>query len=264
MEHKFRNYNDSDMNVKLNYKNAREKQTYDFVTNYMMPKYLNFKESPIKLTILEALDKLSNFVDLSDPDMELPNNIHLYQTAEAIRKQGYPDWFQLVGLIHDLGKIMYMKGNNEDGTSMESQFSIVGDTFIVGYPIPDSIVYPEFNQNNIDTNNLDTNKYSNNIGIDNCTISFGHDEYLYQVLKYNRTKIPEEGLNIIRYHSLYVWHTFGAYRELMCEKDYTTLKLVQMFNKFDLYTKENKQVDFDKEYYIKLIEKYIGLSKLTW
>ena len=147
---------------------------------------------------------------LSDPDMDLPNIIHAYQTAEAIRKAGLPDWLQLVGLIHDLGKMMYLKGTESDGTTMNSQFSIVGDTFIVGYPIPSTIVYPEFNELNDDNKN-GLNMYEPKCGLDNCIVSFGHDEYLFQVLKYNNSSIPEAGLNMIRYHSLYVFHTYGAY-----------------------------------------------------
>lgn len=41
--------------------------------------------------------------------------IHMLQTAEGIRKKGHPDWFQLVGLIHDMGKIMFLWGDEKDG-----------------------------------------------------------------------------------------------------------------------------------------------------
>ena len=264
----FRNYVDANDNVRENYKKCRNIQTYEFVKNHMHPKYLNFKESSIKLTIFDALDKLNNFVDLSDPDMDLPNIIHAYQTAEAIRKEGLPDWLQLVGLIHDLGKMMYLKGTKSDGTTMDSQFSIVGDTFIVGYPIPSTIVYPEFNELNEDNQN-GLNMYEPKCGLDNCIVSFGHDEYLFEVLKYNNSTIPEAGLNMIRYHSLYVFHTYGAYTELMSEKDYETLKDVKLFNRFDLYTKDNTKdnnilSESTKEYYKKLVEKYIGLQELIW
>ena len=36
-------------------------------------------------------------------------------SAEAIRKAGEPEWFQLVGLLHDMGKIMFLWGNAVDG-----------------------------------------------------------------------------------------------------------------------------------------------------
>ena len=55
---------------------------------------------------MEALDKLNDLIDESDPDLDLPNIIHAFQTAERIRLD-HPneDWFQLVGLVHDLGKV---------------------------------------------------------------------------------------------------------------------------------------------------------------
>ncbi len=42
---------------------------------------------------------------------------------------------------------------------------------------------------------------------------------------------------MIRYHSCYPWHTGGAYRHLMTDRDHELLKSVLEFNKFDLYTK---------------------------
>ncbi len=57
-------------------------------------------------TIMEALHRLNDLVDESDPDSDLPNIFHAFQTAERIR-ESHPDldWFQLTGLIHDLGKV---------------------------------------------------------------------------------------------------------------------------------------------------------------
>lgn len=33
-----------------------------------------------------------SYVDSSDPDLDLPNLLHMLQTAEGIRKAGHPDW----------------------------------------------------------------------------------------------------------------------------------------------------------------------------
>ena len=56
--------------------------------------------------IMTALEKLNDLVDESDPDVDVPNIVHAFQTAERIRAD-YPDldWFHLTGLIHDLGKV---------------------------------------------------------------------------------------------------------------------------------------------------------------
>ena len=49
------------------------------------------------------------------------------------------------------------------------------------------------------------------------TMSWGHDEYLYQCLLHNGAKIPKEGLYCIRFHSFYPWHTGGDYKDLANE-----------------------------------------------
>ena len=51
-----------------------------------------------------ALSLLDNFIDSSDPDLDVPNSIHVYQTLKAIRKFNlYANKeLQIVGLIHDL------------------------------------------------------------------------------------------------------------------------------------------------------------------
>ena len=154
----FRLFNNTQRKIKENYKMARENQNVDFYK-----KIINQFENriKIKMNIWDAIDKLSNFVDISDPDINLPNSIHLFQSAEAARKDGQPDWMQLVCLIHDLGKIMYLFGNDETGTSIKKQWAIVGDTFILGCKIPDTIVYPEYNKLNTD------HKEYNNLGIYN-------------------------------------------------------------------------------------------------
>lgn len=63
------------------------------------------------MTIREALEKLNDLVDESDPDIDLPNIVHAFQTAERARLE-FPehDWLHLTGLIHDLGKIMAFYG----------------------------------------------------------------------------------------------------------------------------------------------------------
>ena len=55
-----------------------------------------------------------------------------FQTAEGIRAAGYPDWFQLIGLIHDIGKLQFLWGEKEDGmqgTGDGDQWALGGDTW---------------------------------------------------------------------------------------------------------------------------------------
>jgi inositol oxygenase len=262
----FRNYTDiTKQAIKINYANARKNQTVDYVKR-MHTKYLTFRR---KLKVKTVLQKLEDFVDISDPDTSLPNYYHAIQTAEAIRKDGYPEWFQLVGLIHDIGKIMYTRGCDEDGTSLDQQWGIVGDTFITGCKIPDTIVYPEFNKDNPDfTHRVYKNKYgiyTPNCGLDSTICSWGHDEYLYQVLIQNIHHLPEEALYIIRFHSLYLYHYNNEYEHLTNEKDKIMLYWLKRFNKYDLYTKTDTNMivtDETTDYYNKLINKYIPNGEL--
>jgi inositol oxygenase len=158
----FRNYEQGDITaaVKDHYYKMRTRQTYDYVQR-MKKKYLTF-ERPMDLW--DMMDRLNALIDVSDPDLNLPNIIHLLQSAEGIRQDGRPDWMQLVGLIHDLGKAMYLFGSDEDGTSQAEQWGLVGDVFVVGCKLPDTCVYPEFNQENPD---MLVDRYNSELGIYN-------------------------------------------------------------------------------------------------
>ena len=211
------------------------------------------------LSIAEVMNKIRRFVDLSDPDVELPNHQHALQTAESIRNANLPDWLQLVGLIHDFGKIIFENGTAEDGTSIDTQWSIVGDTFVVGCPLPDTIVYPEFNELHPDKYDTQCGIYTPGCGLDECMISYGHDEYLYRVLAMSETNLPNIALKIVRYHSLYAWHDMGAYTELENEEDRLLKGWVKIFNQHDLYSKKRALVDEQKvwSHYDMLEKKYL-------
>jgi hypothetical protein len=118
----FRDYSEAPATVRECYRLQRIFQTEKYVDD-ALARYCSFKR---KGSFWELFDMLSTFVDLSDPDINLSNHQHLFQTAEGIRKDGLPEWMQVTGLIHDLGKIIYKIGRTEDGTTMESQWGIVG------------------------------------------------------------------------------------------------------------------------------------------
>jgi len=85
--------------VHRTYKNMHTYQCVDFVRK-QYDRWLKFDHG--RFTMYEALEKLNAVVDESDPDVDVPNIYHAFQTAEGIRK-AYPDqdWLHLVGLIHD-------------------------------------------------------------------------------------------------------------------------------------------------------------------
>jgi len=252
----FRNYGeDTHPRVREFYRLNHTNQTRDFV---LAKKAFYGKLEQRKMTIWEAMEYLNTLVDDSDPDTDLSQIDHCLQSAEAARKDGKPRWMIYTALVHDLGKILCLYG--------EPQWAVVGDTFPVGCRYSDKIVFPEFFAANPDSANpalqTENGVYEPGCGIDNLDLSFGHDEYLYQVMK---PYLPDEALAIIRYHSFYPWHREGAYAQFMTEKDHRMLPWVQAFNPYDLYSKSDTKPDFQalKPYYDELINEYTP-GTLAW
>lgn len=250
-EEQFRNYEAEARNsVKEFYRLNHTHQTLEFARQ----KRADFCErNRREMTIWEALDYLNTLVDDSDPDTDLSQLDHLLQTAEEIRADGHPRWFVLTGLIHDLGKILCLFG--------EPQWAVVGDTYPLGCQFDSSIVFHDFFEQNPDIQNgeyqTQTGIYQAGCGLDNVTMSWGHDEYLYHVVK--DSKLPDPALYMIRYHSFYPWHKEEAYTHLTNEKDQEMLQWVRKFNPYDLYTKSHTPPNLKelKPYYNELIEEYL-------
>ncbi|BEI83069.1 hypothetical protein CcaverHIS002_0309370 [Cutaneotrichosporon cavernicola] len=248
----FRQYEDACDRVKNFYAEQHAKQTLEY--NLRIRK--QFQDNVrARMTVWEAMELLNELVDESDPDTSVGQIEHLLQTAEAMRKDGKPDWMQLTGLVHDLGKLLCFFG-------AEGQWDVVGDTFVVGCKFSDKIIYPETFKANPDYNDpklmTENGIYEPGCGLDNVLLSWGHDEYLYHIMKRQST-LPREGLSMIRYHSFYPWHREGAYRHLMNDDDHKQLEAVLAFNPYDLYSKSDAPVKVEevKEYYMGLINKYM-------
>lgn len=175
-----------------------------------------------RMGIWDAMEMLNKLVDESDPDVRVtPFRVssplvehstdiailqtsvsqieHLLQTAEAMRRDNKPDWMQVTGLVHDLGKLLFMFGS-------EGQWDVVGvsrlfishrcawysisissialwvvqDTFVVGCGFSEKIIYPETFKGNPDYNDpvfsSEYGIYQPHCGLDNVMLSWGHDE----------------------------------------------------------------------------------------
>jgi inositol oxygenase len=235
--------------VRRFYEENHRKHTYDFVRG-KRAEFLGLDRR--QMSVFEACDFLNTLVDDSDPDIELDQLQHLLQTSEAVRADGHEDWFVLVGLLHDLGKVLCLYG--------EPQWCVVGDTFPVGCRHSERIVYPEFFDQNPDSRdpryNTRLGVYTEGCGLRNVLMSWGHDEYLYHVMK---DYLPEPALYMIRYHSFYAWHREGEYDYLCDDHDREMLPWVQKFNPYDLYSKSPQPPDWNelRPYYSELVAKYL-------
>jgi len=233
----FRNYQaDANPTVTEFYRQNHAHQTLDFVLAKKR-EYLPLRRR--RMGVWEAMEFLNTLVDDSDPDTDLSQIEHLLQTSEAIRKDGHPRWFVLSGFIHDLGKVLCLYG--------QPQWAVVGDTFPVGCAYSDQIVFPEFFEANPDSKVPEYQSlygiYEPRCGLDNVYLSWGHDEYVFNVTK---NYLPEPAQYILRYHSFYAAHKHGAYRHLMNEHDEQMFEWVRKFNPYDLYSKSNERPSLDK------------------
>ena len=252
----FRDYRaEARPSVKEFYRLNHQHQTLDFVRS---KKRQFLKLNRCRMGIWEAMEFLNTLVDDSDPDTDLSQIEHLLQTAEAVRRDGHPRWFILTGLIHDLGKILCLWG--------EPQWAVVGDTFPVGCAYSDKIVFPEFFTQNPDYQipayQTSCGIYDQGCGLDHVHLSWGHDEYMYHVVK---EYLPPEALYMIRYHSFYAAHRERAYQHLMNDQDKQMFEWVRRFNPYDLYSKgdDRPPVESLRPFYEELIAEYFPPA-LSW
>jgi inositol oxygenase len=244
----FRDYEHARPRVEEFYALNHTHQTVDFVLGKKR-EYLSLQRKP--MTVWEALDFLNTLVDDSDPDIEFTQIEHAMQTAEAIRAADQPRWFIVTGLVHDLGKVLCLFG--------EPQWAVVGDTFPVGCRWSPKIVHSELFRDNPDGHvpayQTECGIYERGCGLDNVHLSWGHDEYIYHVVK---NDLPDEALYMLRYHSFYPWHKEGEYTHLTNETDRSMLKWVRAFNRYDLYSKGSARPDVPAlmPYYKALVEEF--------
>jgi inositol oxygenase len=246
----FRNYDTPERDtVREFYRLNHTFQTYDFVSK-KRDNYLKYDKK--EMPVWDAFQFLNQLVDDSDPDTDLDQFQHLLQTSEAIRSDGHPDWMVLAGLVHDMGKVLCLFG--------EPQWAVVGDTFPVGCAYSQKIVYPEFFTNNPDYSDPRYNSkygiYEPNCGLGNVHMSWGHDEYVYHMMK---DYLPEQALYMLRYHSFYAQHREHTYNHLMDDHDQEMFKWVDLFNPYDLYSKSPVPPNWTdlKGYYQDLAGKYL-------
>lgn len=255
-EEEFRQYDaEANPGVAEFYRLNHEFQSVDYVLG-KEKQYFGLTRG--KKSIWEAAEYLNQLVDESDPDTDLSQMEHLLQTSEAMRRDGQPRWMVATGFVHDLGKVLCLYG--------EPQWGVVGDTFPVGCAYSKDVVFPEYFKANPDisheTYQTKYGIYEPNCGLDKVHMSFGHDGYIYEVMK---NYLPMESLYMLRFHSFYAWHKHGAYGHLTNEQDQAMLQWVHKFNPYDLYSKGHTKPDLKdlKPYYDDLFAEFFP-EKLDW
>jgi len=197
------------------------------------------EDRPLSMTIREAMEFYDDIVDESDPDLVgEPQIKHAVLSAIGAKTSGLPEWSIAMGFIHDVGKILIKRG-------LEQAF-VVGDEWPVGCRPSEKIVCYDLFAENADTKHpvysTKLGIYEEGCGLDALSISFGHDEYLYRVLKDaiddGACTLPPEALHVARYHSAYVVHTAGDYQYFLNDRDRAFMPVLHAFrDHIDLYTK---------------------------
>jgi inositol oxygenase len=231
-------------------------QTVDFVLGKKEQYYTKIHAT---MTMWQVALKMLEFIDESDPDIHQPQLYHAIQVAESMRANGLSDEWIVAGFIHDFGKMLFFFG--------EPQWAVVGDTFPVGCQFSDKIIFYKLFSHNPDTTDLRYNSkygiYEPHCGLENVHISWGHDEYLYHVIR--NSKLSNQVKYAIRFHSFYPYHEHSAYEHLLNDHDRDMLKWVKLLNHYDLYTKVDESMDIDHllAYYKNLIEQFFP-NPLKW
>jgi len=278
-----RDYDSAPEHVKQFYLDNHTHHTYES-TRKLWNDYASPKARTLKAPMWDMLVAVGEFFDASDPDVEDPQIVHAFQSAESARENGEDDWMQATVLVHDVGKILAT--NLLPGREALPQWCVVGDTFPLGIKFDERIVLSKyfFEQpavpdssdpllrkgwpGNPDVKHpvygTEQGVYEDGVGLDNLTVSFGHDEFLFQVLNGN-CNLPDGALRMIRYHSLYPIHSAGAYSRLLSEGDDEILAGVRRFNQYDLYSKVEKKPDIAAlmPYYKNLVDKFFP-EPLNW
>jgi len=150
--------------------------------------------------VFDILLKLAECIDPTDTELYCVDQlVHTLQVAEGMERDGVDDeTLILAALIHDLGKVTELVGEN-----------------------------PEF----INGPNEPIGKNRPGVGLDNIVTTWNHDEFAYQKLK---DHVPDHVAWLTRFHSL----RFDMSREFMDDRDRLYYeKYLGIFRKHDLGTK---------------------------
>ena len=184
-----------------------------------------------RASVRERFEALAGIRDASDSSLEGMSQLgHALQTADAMRRDGLGEDWIVLGLVHDLGKILL-----RDGLAPEF---VVGDIHPLGCAFSPRIRHAELLEQNPDSREPAYRSrcgiYDEACGLEQVEFCFGHDQYLYDVL---RDHVPHAIAWTIRHHSFQ--SVAAEYPHLFDARDVELrASHMQVFARYDLYTKD--------------------------
>ncbi|KUF99050.1 Histone-lysine N-methyltransferase [Phytophthora nicotianae] len=196
---------------------------------------------------------------------------YMLATAAAVKQDGHPDWLQLAVFVRALGMI-FLCWTDDDNAVLRSisaqEWMTKNSTWVVGERIPNSIQFPELNELNLDHCNCEKSggNTASHCGLDNVLLPWTPDEYLHRVLFVNKTSLPAEALDAVRFWSLNTWYEQDNYDEFCAPQDMDTKEWICSLGKIACVPDAVVQkisVNDELPYYMQLAEKYLPES-LQW
>ncbi len=193
----------------------RRYEALDLKTKLQLPARLNakYERLPVLGTVrvYDAIAELAMIIDPLDPYLGCMSQLtHQLQLVEMMENDGLDEQFLVMGLIHDLGKLL-IKFGDEDPINVEA----------AGKKIP---------------------LYGNEgDGLANCTFRWDHGDFAYMRLK---DHAPAEVTWLVRHHSIDI-AACEPYMDAR-DRDYTErllLPFIAYDNHKDLYALPKKQLE---------------------
>lgn len=246
----------------------RKYQTRAFVQQ-QMAKYGDFQHAA--LSVADACKMLLELA--GDHELELAESWllkYMLATAEAVREDGHPDWFQLAVFLRALG-LLFLGWTDDNNAVLRSiaprEWLEENRTWVVGEPIPETLPFPELNALNANHNAPSTKQPAGEeLGMDNATLPWTPDEYLFRVLMHNKTSLPAEALQSIRFWSLQSWYQQDHYNHLCTRQDLDTKEWLQTMCSYSSISDDAvNAVEPEKllPYYLGVADKYLP-AVLQW
>ena len=167
-----------------------------------------------------------------------------FAMAEAARTEDFPDWIQVVALIHELGRVSSLF-DDEINRGQAFDWTISCGARVVGCQPPSICSFSAFRHLDPDNERYGDMYYSRHCGFADTLLTWSGPEYLYHLFRMNNTLLCDEALSVLRLFSLRCWHAYnGVYAEIENEED---IILKSTVNEFDRLRRRVKRMLYDKE-----------------